>query len=128
MNFDTLFANPKGRTGQKLFVPALLVLLLAMAVYGFYTRGRTGQWCLLVLLAPALVLHARRLHDMGKSAILLLVPVVLVAGGIYLRIARRGSQIEVAVTLAALASCALFALWGLIGKGQAEANKYGEPA
>src|SRR4051794_24828552 len=124
MNFDTLFANPKGRTGQGLFLPALLVLLAAMAIYAFYTRGRTGQWCLLVLMAPALVLHARRLHDMGKPALLLLAPSALVAAAIYLRIASRGSQLEVGVTIAALAVCAAFAIWGLIGKGEPVANKY----
>ncbi len=39
-----------------------------------------------------------------------------------------GSQVEVAVTCAALVVSAAVSVWGLVGKGQDEANKFGEPA
>ena len=128
MNFDTLFVNPKGRTGRNDFLGGLLTLLVAVAIYSYFVKGRTGQWCILVLLAPAIVLHARRLHDMGQTAWVLLAPVAVIFASIYLRMVSRGSQMEVGVTYAALAVAAAFALWGVLGKGQSDENRYGAVA
>ena len=83
-----------------------------------------------MLLFPAVILHARRLHDMGHTAWLLLAPGVLmvVAFAIWLRIVSLGAQLDAAVPLIALAVSAGFALWCCIGKGQTEANSFGAPA
>jgi uncharacterized membrane protein YhaH (DUF805 family) len=128
MTFEDLFVNPKGRTSRGQFVGALIPLLLAGYLYGFLVTGRVGQWSLLMLLFPAIVLHARRLHDMGRTAWLLLIPVALIAGSIWLRMVSNGSQIEVAVTMTALVVAAAVMLWGLIGKGEAAANRFGDAA
>jgi uncharacterized membrane protein YhaH (DUF805 family) len=128
VNFEDTFVNAKGRTSRTQFVAALAVLLVLVALYAYFIKGRSGQWSLLVLLFPAVVLHARRLHDMGKSALLLLVPGALIAAAIVLRMVSLGSQAEVAATGAALVVSAAFSLWGLVGKGQGEVNKFGEPA
>ena len=77
MNFESLFVNPSGRTSRGQFIAALITLLAVVAFYAFLVRGRTAQWCMLVLVFPAFVLHARRLHDMGHTAWLLLAPAVL---------------------------------------------------
>jgi uncharacterized membrane protein YhaH (DUF805 family) len=76
------------------------------------------------------MLHARRLHDMGHTAWLLLAPALLMVlafaiwlGGIHL-----GAQLDRTVPWIALAVSAAFAVWGCIGNGQAEANRYGAPA
>lgn len=53
MNFDSLFAGPGGRTSRAHFVPALLTLLAVFAFYAFIVKGRTAQWCMVVLLRPA---------------------------------------------------------------------------
>jgi uncharacterized membrane protein YhaH (DUF805 family) len=129
MNFESLFVNPKGRTARGQFVPALITLLAVVLFYAFLVRGRTAQWCLVVLLFPAIVLHARRLHDMGYTAWLLLAPAVLMvaAFAIWLGIFSLGAQLDGALPVIALAVSAGFALWGCIGKGQAEANSYGPP-
>ena len=128
MTFESLFVNPKGRTSRAQFLGALIPLLAAVALYTFLVTGRTGQWSLLVLLFPAVVLHARRLHDMGHTAWLLLAPVALIAASIWFRMVSLGAQHEVAVTGLALVAAAGFLLWGLIGKGQSQANRFGEPA
>ena len=128
MTYESLFVNPNGRTSRGAFAGALIPLLAAVWLYGFVVPGRTGQWSLLIVLFPAVVLHARRLHDMGRTAWLLLIPVGLIAGSIWLRMVNRGTQVEVAVTVLALAASAAFVLWGLVGKGQAEANRFGESA
>ncbi len=127
MNFEDTYVNAGGRTSRGQFVAALVILLILVALYAYFIKGRSGQWNLLVLLFPAIVLHARRLHDMGRSALLLLVPGALIAASIVLRMVSPGSQIEVAATGAALVVSAAFSLWGLVGKGQDEANKFGEP-
>jgi uncharacterized membrane protein YhaH (DUF805 family) len=129
MNFESLFVNPNGRTSRGQFVAALITLLAVVALYAFLVKGRNGQWCLVMLLFPAVILHARRLHDMGHTAWLLLAPGVLIvaASAIWLRIVSLGAQFDAAVPLTALAVSAGFALWGCIGRGQAEANRFGAP-
>lgn len=129
MSFDSLFVNPNGRASRGQFAAALITLLTVVAFYAFLVTGRTAQWCLLVLLFPAVILHARRLHDMGHTAWLLLAPGVLavVAFAIWLRIVSLGAQFDAAVPLTALAVSAAFALWGCIGRGQAEGNRFGAP-
>lgn len=128
MTFESTFVNAGGRTSRAQFIPALITLLAATALYVVFVKGRSGQWSLLVLLFPAIVLHARRLHDMGHSAWLLLAPSALIAASIWLRMVNNGSQVEVIATYLALGVSALFMVWGLAGKGQAEANRFGEPA
>ena len=129
MNFESLFVNPNGRTSRSQFVPALITLLAVVVFYQFLVTGRNAQWCLLVLLFPAVILHARRLHDMGHTAWLLLAPGVLMvaAFAIWLHIVSFGAQLDAAVPLIALAVSAGFALWGCMGRGQAEANRFGAP-
>lgn len=129
MYFESLFVNPGGRTPRGHFIAALVTLLAAVAFYVLLVNSRTGQFCLLMLLYPGFVLHARRLHDMGHTAWLLLVPtaLLLAAFGIWLGYIGLGSGIDVALPRIALTLAAAFALWGCIGKDQGEANRYGAP-
>lgn len=117
---ESQFVNPNGRTSRGQFVPALITLLAVVAFYLFLVKGRTSQWCMLVLLFPAIILHARRLHDMGRNAWLLLAPAALmfVAFAIWLGYAKLGAQLDTALPLIALAVAAVFALWGCMGRGQ----------
>ena len=128
MNYETLFVNAFGRTSRGRYAAALIPLLLAAALYWALVKGRSGEWSLLMLLFPAVVLHARRLHDMGRTAWLLLAPAALIIASAWLRLYRPHAQIQTLVALASLAVSAVFVLWGLVGKGQAEANRFGAPA
>ncbi len=128
MSYETLFANPSGRTSRGAFLGALIPLLAAAALYYFLVKGRNGEWVLVTLLFPAAVLQARRLHDLGQTAWLLLIPGALDATAIGLHMARRQPELPPALTWAALAVSAGFVVWGLVGKGQAHANRFGEPA
>jgi uncharacterized membrane protein YhaH (DUF805 family) len=123
MDFESLFVDPSGRTSRGQFVPALVTLIAAVAFYAFLVKSRTGLFCLLVLLLPAIILHARRLHDMGRTAWLLLAPAVLMVAsfGIRLHFFSLGG-LDAAVHAIALAAAAGFALWGCIGKGQPQAK------
>jgi uncharacterized membrane protein YhaH (DUF805 family) len=118
--FESVYVYPGGRTSRGHFVAALITLLLVVLFYKYLVTGRTAQWCMAVLLIPGAILLARRLHDMGRSAWLLLVPLALmiVAFAIWLRLASLGAQLDTATPLIALVVTAGFALWGCMGRGQ----------
>lgn len=118
--FDSLFANPAGRTPRGHFVQGLIVLLAIVLFYACFVKGRTATFCVLVLLYPGIALHARRLHDMGRSAWLLALPVALLlaAFAIWLKYASFGASVDAVLPKVALVVAALFALWGALGKGR----------
>ncbi len=128
-SFDSLFVSAHGRTSRIVFVPALITLVAVVVFYQFLVTGRTAQWCMLMLVFPGIILHARRLHDMGHTAWLLLIPggLMVLAFAIWLKIVSLGAQLDAVVPLIALAVSAGFAVWGCVGKGQAEANRFGPP-
>ncbi len=130
MIFESLFVNPNGRTSRGQFIAGLITLLAVVAFYALLVKGRTAQWSMLVLLFPAVILHVRRMHDMGRTAWLLLAPALLMvaAFAIWLRVASFGAQLDAFVPLIALAVSAGFAIWGCIAKGQSEANRFGAAA
>jgi uncharacterized membrane protein YhaH (DUF805 family)/uncharacterized membrane protein YphA (DoxX/SURF4 family) len=130
MTWDTLFVHAKGRTSREHFIGALIPLAIVVWWYAQAGPNVYPQWSLLVLLFPASVLLARRLHDMGHSGWLLLVPGVLTVAAMAIWDHRLdlSAQLNFAVPLAALIVFVGFALWGCIGKGKAEANAFGPPA
>ena len=127
-SYEAFFANPNGRTSRAGFVRALVPLLAVAALYFFLVRNRNGDWVLVTLLFPALVLHARRLHDMGQTAWLLLIPGALLAAAIWLYFAGSNAGLRPAVNWAALIVSIGFIVWGLLGKGQMQTNRFGQPA
>jgi len=127
MSYETLFANPSGRTSRGDFIGALIPLLAAAALYFFLVKGRNGEWVLATLLFPAAVLHARRLHDMGHTAWLLVIPGALDIAVVWLRMGSLQLALQPTVMWAALAVSVAFIVWGSTGKGQPQANRFGEP-
>jgi uncharacterized membrane protein YhaH (DUF805 family)/uncharacterized membrane protein YphA (DoxX/SURF4 family) len=129
-SFNALFTQPGGRTSRGHFLAALLPLALAVLWYAY--KGPAidyASWGVLVLLYPAMILHVRRLHDMGRSGWLMLVPGVLTILAMFIWAHRisLGTQLDGAVPVAALVVFAGFALWGSLARGQAEANTFGPP-
>jgi uncharacterized membrane protein YhaH (DUF805 family) len=120
VNYETLFANPAGRTARGPFVAALLTLLAAFAFYWFLVPGRTGQFAMLVMIYPGMVLHARRLHDMRQTGWPVLVPGALLAAAGWFRLYEPDADAARPIALAALVVSVAFMLWGLAGKGRAE--------
>jgi len=120
MNYDTLFVNPNGRTSRALYVPALITVLAVTAFYEFVVTGRTAQFCMLVLLYPTFVLLARRLHDMGYTAWLVVCPLVLMLTtyAIQLGYFSLGDAIDGVLPWIALAVTALFMLWGCVSQSK----------
>lgn len=130
MTYDSLFTNPRGRVSRAQFLPALLVLLAAVVFFAYLVKGRTATFCLLVLLYPGVMLHAKRLHDMGRSAWLLAVPALLLLAlfAIRLKYASFGAQVDGVLPMVALLVAAATALWSAVGGSQAQTNRHGAPA
>jgi uncharacterized membrane protein YhaH (DUF805 family) len=118
MNYDTLFVNPTGRTARGEFIGALITVLAVFAFYYLLVPGRNSQWVQLTLLFPAAVLHARRLHDMGRAAWPVLVPAALIIAMAWLHFFVPDAAAKNIVTWAAIAVSAGFIVWGLVGKGR----------
>jgi len=119
MRYEELFVNPLGRTARGPYVAALAVLLAAFAFYWFLVPGRTGRFAMLVMLYPGLVLHARRLHDLGWARWPVLLPGALLAaaGGLHLYAPEAAATRP--VTLAAVVAAALLIVWSMAGKARA---------
>lgn len=122
MTYETLFVNPTGCTDRRDFVRALIPLALVAAFYHWLVFGGSGDYAMLVLLFPAIVVHARRLHDMGRTAWLLLIPAIPTAAGIWFHMYDKGQGAERPVIWIALAIGALFTIWGLVGRSEAAAS------
>jgi uncharacterized membrane protein YhaH (DUF805 family) len=116
VNFEALYVNPTGSTSKAPYAAGLAVLLAAAAFYYFLVFGRTGQFALLMLLYPALVLHARRLRAMGKPGWLVLVPGAVLAATAWFHLYGPGGGGVAFATGAAVGIAAVFILWGLLGK------------
>jgi uncharacterized membrane protein YhaH (DUF805 family) len=119
VNFESAFVHPNGRTTREEFIPALIVLLAVVAFYALLVTGRTALWSLLVIVFPAVILHTRRLHDLGHSAWLLLLPAVLMvaAFAVWLGGIANAPLLQSVLPPAAFAGAAGFAAWGCIAKG-----------
>ena len=129
MNFDSVFGNPTGRLSRNAFIGGLAVLVLAVAFYLLLAQaGRNRDWVLVALLFPGFVLHARRLHDMGKTAWLLLVPGAPAIAFAWLHLFVPQNELTAPMGWLAAALIAAFAVWGVIGKGQTDANRFGAVA
>jgi uncharacterized membrane protein YhaH (DUF805 family) len=120
MNYDALFVNPNGRTSKADFIPALVVVLAAIAFFAYMVGGRTAHFCMLVLLYPAFTLLSRRLQDMGYSGWIALVPalVALAAFGAVVDYVSFGAAVDAALPWAALAVFAGFALWACVSRSK----------
>lgn len=118
MNYETLFVDPRGRTARGAYIGALITLLAAAAFYYYLVFGPSGRIGMLIMLYPAIVLHARRLRDMGQSVWLLALPVAVLVAAFWLRTTSPGTAAQSNVALAAFAISAVFVLWSLIGKSR----------
>jgi uncharacterized membrane protein YhaH (DUF805 family) len=116
MNYEALFVNPKGRTPRAEYVPALITVVAVIAFFAFMVTGRTAQFCMLMLMYPTFVLLARRMHDMGHSALLLLVPLALTLAAFTVRLGYASLEptFDAALLWTALVVSAGFGLWGCV--------------
>jgi uncharacterized membrane protein YhaH (DUF805 family) len=122
MTYEQLYTYPAGCTSRADFRGALAVLLAATVFYVLLANpGLNKDWVLATLMLPALALHARRLHDMGQPAWLLLAPAIADGVAMALYMMKVKSDLQIGLTFFAVALTVGFMAWGALGKGQAEA-------
>jgi uncharacterized membrane protein YhaH (DUF805 family) len=119
MTYTELFVNPFGRTERAPYIGALLTLLAAFVFYWLWVPGRTGQFAMLVMLYPGMVLLARRLHAMGWPGWPVLVPGAVIAAAGWYSLYAPDAAAGRPLALAGAVLAAAFALWGLVGGSKA---------
>lgn len=148
MDWKTLFFSPEGRIGRQAFWIGWLVLLGVNVVLGWIPL--IGFVLSLVTIYCNICVTSKRLHDMGKSGFLQVIPIllcsalsigaiVMVAGpAIMAGIADADESVVTAAVMAGLGGMILaftaafviglgFLLWVGISVGEAGENKYGSP-
>ena len=151
MDWQSLFLSPEGRIGQRDFWVGVLILFVIWILTPLLHLLAPLVW--LVLLYPWVCVFTKRLHDFGKSGLLILVPFVvgfiaaalgLIFGGVTVASAiwtavQGGTQaVSWAVLLGALGTMLAFLcvaavvkfefiLWVGLSPGDPAANRYGPP-
>ncbi len=151
MDWSKLFLSPEGRIGQKEFWIGVLILFVIWILTPLLHIMAPLAW--LLLLYPWVCVFAKRLHDFGKSGLLILVPFVVgfialtlgvIFGGVTVISAivtamQGGTQpVTWAVVLGALGTMLaflgiaavfkfIFILWVGLSSGDPGPNRYGPP-
>lgn len=120
MHFEGLFVKPTGRTALSDFVPAVAVVVAAIVFFGYMVGGRTGYFCMLMLLYPAYIVLGRRFQDMGQPGWLALLPalVSLLAFDVVLDYFTVSESFDSGLPWGAAAISAAFGLWACVGKSK----------
>lgn len=145
MDWKKLFLTAEGRIGRRDFWIGIAIIFGIAVVAGWIPV--LGQIIALVLIVPSVCLQAKRLHDMGKTAWLMLVPmgVGMVCGAIAgamggMAMLGIGAGGEAAVAGAAMAGIGAFLvlllavvvsfgflLWVGLSSGDPGENRFGPP-
>lgn len=141
MDWKRLFLSAEGRVGRRDFWIGFAIIFVASIVLGAIPV--IGQIIGLLLIWPQVCVHAKRLHDMGRTAWLILIPFVVtiaamgfvaVTGGLAL-MGAAGEDYETAAGAGAASGLAIlvaflvgvgFLLWVGLSPGQAGPNRFGE--
>jgi uncharacterized membrane protein YphA (DoxX/SURF4 family) len=116
-SYDALFVNNQGTTSQPDFLSGTVVVLVAIAFFGYIVTGRTADFCQLVLLYPLFTVLIRRFRDMGQHPWLLFAPVMLMLFEFDIRLGyfSLGELADGIFTWIALGVTAVFIVWGAAG-------------
>ncbi len=138
MDWSILFLSADGRIGRGRFCIGLACVMLASLVIQVIPVA--GKWLGFLVLWPQVCIHAERLHDMGRTAWLMLAPlgvscaavaITVIAGGAAIFASAPGAAPSLGPPLAPLGVAALvslgFLLWVGLSCGAGEANRFGDP-
>ncbi len=127
VELQSLLLTPQGRIGRAAFwIGFALVMVLSLLLN--LIPGVVGHLLGFVLLWPQVCIHAKRLHDMGRTAWWMLAPVLVLVicgvAGFVLGYSETGGPSTAAVApMAVAALCGIgFLLWVGLTPGAAEPN------
>ena len=130
MNLATLLLSPQGRIGRAAFWIGFAMVMVLSVVLNLIP-GVIGHLLGFVALWPQVCIHAKRLHDMGRTVWWMLLPaLVLIACGLVsyaLGYSETGqASPEAMAPLALAAVCGIgFLLWVGLTPGRSEPNRFG---
>ena len=130
MDLRTLLLTPQGRIGRGPFWIGVAIVMVLSLVLNIIP-GMVGHLIGFVLLWPQVCVHAKRLHDIGRTAWWMLVPaLIVVACGLAsfaLGFSETGGASGPAlVPMAVAAVCGLgFLLWVGSTPGSPQPNRFG---
>ena len=122
MDWKTLFLTADGRIGRRDFWIGFAVIFAASVVANMVPV--LGQIVGLLLIWPQVCIHAKRLHDMGRTAWLMLLPFAVMVVAMSVAVATVGVSLFSAAMLshagsdaaaAGTAMAGLGAVWGAAG-------------
>ncbi len=139
MNLTALLLSPKGRIRRRDFWVGFIIVMVSSVLIGLVPI--VGPILGFVLLWPQICIHAKRLHDMGWSAWIMLVPFGVTVISMILVVANGGAALLTAPPAEAFASPAMdaarlyfliallfglaFLLWVGLSKGNPRDNRFG---
>lgn len=141
MDWKTLFLSAEGRIGRRDFWIGFAIILVASFVLGLIPF--LGAILGLLLIWPQICVHAKRLHDMGQTAWLMLIPTVFSLAAVTVMVMVGGVAalsgdasaihggammiVGLALLLSFLVGLA-FLLWVGLSASQPGDNRFGPPA
>ncbi len=137
MDWRALLLSPNGRIRRGEFWTGFALVMATSAAVNLFQSG-VSHVLGLVLLWPQVCIHAKRLHDIGRSAWLLLVPfsvslialaVIILNSGpaLFVDGAGDGTLTTAACLVVMVLDGVGFLSWVGLSAGDPEANRYGPP-
>ncbi len=124
MDWRALFLSPRGRISKRDFWIAFAMIMAASVALNLVKP--VGQMLGLLLLWPQVCVNAKRLHDAGRTAWLLLIPAVVTLTCVAIALLTGGTVAETAFAVAA-ATGLVFLLWVGLSAADLEHNRFGPP-
>ena len=125
LDWKTLFLSARGRIGRRDFWIGFAMVMAVSALLNFL--GPVGKIVGFASLWPMVCLHAKRLHDAGRSAWLMLAPAAVTLSQVMVAATMPRTPLDGVLTVLTMAVSAGFLLWVGLSPGQPGANHFGEP-